>query len=258
MGQVFFSGIRGMIAVRYHEFSPPAEVLQVEDVDVPRPAAGEVLLRMVGRAINPSDLIPVRGAYQARISLPRTAGYDGFGVVVEGTDKLKPGTRVVPMAHIGTWQEYVATAEAECVPVPDGIPDDHAAQLFINPVSVWLMVRALGHPPGAVVVANAGGSAAVRFLAQLARVRQFRLIAIVRRADHTDELLRLGAHAVIDSSRQHVAQTLLALTAGVLRRRSCATARGSTVSGARVVCVSGRGRTERVRWCRPGEPSGRI
>ncbi|AWM39154.1 alcohol dehydrogenase [Gemmata obscuriglobus] len=241
LGTALLSDVHDMIAIRYHEFGHPAEALKVEDVDVPHPAAGEVLLRMVGRAINPSDLIPVRGAYKARISLPQTAGYDGFGVVVEGTQALKAGTRVVPMAHLGTWQEYVAVAEAECVPVPDEIPDDYASQLFINPVSVWLMVRALGLAPGAVVVANAGGSAAVRFLAQLTGVCQFRLIAIVRRAHHTEELLRLGAHAVIDSSRQPVAQTVIALTAGA-------------GADAGLECVGGRDAVELARGLRSGAP----
>ncbi|VTR95091.1 alcohol dehydrogenase : Uncharacterized protein OS=Bacillus cereus VD154 GN=IK5_02915 PE=4 SV=1: ADH_zinc_N [Gemmata massiliana] len=81
----------------------------------------------------------------------------------------------------------------------------------------------------------------MRFLAQLARVCQFRLIAIVRRADHTDDLLRLGAHAVIDSSPQYAAQTVRALTAGA-------------GADAGLECVGGSDAVELACGLRPGAP----
>ncbi|MFU1888403.1 alcohol dehydrogenase catalytic domain-containing protein [Bacillus wiedmannii] len=49
----------------------------------------EVLVRMLVRPINPSDLIPVTGAYAHRIPLPNIPGYEGVGIVVYVIGRLK-------------------------------------------------------------------------------------------------------------------------------------------------------------------------
>src|SRR5215218_5954175 len=99
-----------MQSVRFHEFGNPAEVLRVEDVPQPEPGAGQVLVRMRARPINPSDLLTVRGLYGSLPSLPATPGLEGVGeieAVGEGVKNLSPGQRVIPLAVPGTWQEYL-------------------------------------------------------------------------------------------------------------------------------------------------------
>src|SRR5690606_6258824 len=94
----------------------------------------EVLVRMLTRPINPSDLIPISGAYAHRISLPTIPGYEGVGIV----EKVGPfvsksliGQRVLPLRGEGTWQEFVKTSVQFAVPIPDSIDDVTAAQLYI-------------------------------------------------------------------------------------------------------------------------------
>lgn len=53
--------------LKFNEFGTPQEVLKVEYKDIQPPKENEVLVRMVARPINPSDLIPIRGAYSHRI-----------------------------------------------------------------------------------------------------------------------------------------------------------------------------------------------
>lgn len=70
-------------SIMFYEFGDPEQVLQVENMEVTDPGIGEVLVRMKTRPINPSDLIPIRGAYANRISLPSVPGYEGAGVIEE-------------------------------------------------------------------------------------------------------------------------------------------------------------------------------
>jgi len=202
----------------YCRFGEPAEVLSVQAVPKPVPAAGLVRVRVQARAINPSDLLTIRGTYTHRTALPAVAGFEGVGVVDaigETVTTLRPGDRVLPLGGQGTWQEYTLVPESRCVPVPAAVDDDSACQLYVNPMTAWLMlVEELRLKPGDTLAVNAGGSALCRVAAQLARLRGVRLFAIVRRAGYDALLTGLGAEAVIDTTREPLQPALLRLTDG--------------------------------------------
>ncbi|MFM1652671.1 zinc-dependent alcohol dehydrogenase family protein [Brevibacillus sp. B_LB10_24] len=226
------------MCVRYRQFGDPQHVLRVEQTDVFGAGDGEVLVRMSVRPINPSDLIPVRGAYAHRISLPSIPGYEGVGIVEEtgpGVPKWLLGRRVLPLRGEGTWQAYVKTSAELAVPVPDVIDDQTAAQLYINPLTAWLTcseVLRLGADD--VLLINAGGSSLSRIFAQLANVLGFRLIAVTRSNAYTEELIRLGASAVIQESAAPLRDTVMELTNG--RGASAAVDSVGGISGAELAC----------------------
>ena len=207
-----------MRAVYFERFGEPASVLSVQERDRPYPEPGEVVVRVRARPINPSDLLPVRGVYRHRTRLPSVPGYEGAGVVTaaaDDVDELSVGTRVLPLRGGGTWQEYVRAPAAWCARVPRGIPDGAACQLYVNPLTAWLVLTdVLRLRPGDVVVANAGGSAFVHMLIQLAHVVGVRVIALARSPTHTDRLLKLGAYAVV-AERAEAVPEVLALTGGI-------------------------------------------
>lgn len=100
------------------------------------------IFSMLARPINPSDLIPIRGSYAHRISLPNIPGYEGVGIVEEVgplVSKNLIGKRVLPLLGEGTWQEFVKTSAEYAVCIPDTIDDFTAAQLYINPVTAWVV-----------------------------------------------------------------------------------------------------------------------
>jgi NADPH:quinone reductase-like Zn-dependent oxidoreductase len=70
-----------MKAVRFHEFGGPA-VLKVEEVPLPRPGPGEVLVGLRAAALNHLDLF-VRTGGVPKTPLPHIGGADGAGVVLE-------------------------------------------------------------------------------------------------------------------------------------------------------------------------------
>lgn len=205
-------------AIGYDRFGEPAEVLRLHDVPPARPGAGEVLVRMAARCINPSDLLTIRGAYSRHTPLPSTPGWEGVGVVVETGPDVPAGLvgrRVLPLRGAGTWQELVAAPARWAVPIPDAVPDAAAAQLYINPVAVWLMLtEELRLAPGDVLLVNAAGSACGRIAAQLCRERGVRMLAIVRSDAYTDELLALGASAVVNTAREDLGPAVARLTDG--------------------------------------------
>lgn len=197
--------IQGERTIRYQSFGEPADVLRLERRASPQPGTGEIRVRMSARSINPSDLIPIRGAYAHRIQLPAVPGYEGVGVVEavgRGAAPSLLGRRVLPLRGEGTWQDVVISPAEWAVPVPASIPDETAAQLFINPVTAWVVcTEVLQLKPGDVLVMNAGGSALGTLFAQLSTLLGFRFLAIIRRAADAPRLYAAGAWYVLDDSQ---------------------------------------------------------
>ncbi|MGJ0223596.1 alcohol dehydrogenase catalytic domain-containing protein, partial [Streptococcus pyogenes] len=75
-------GIKDNQAVFYRSFGCPSQVLRLEQEELP-PLERDYRVEMLIAPVNPSDLIPVRGAYAHRVRPPRVAGYEGVGRVVE-------------------------------------------------------------------------------------------------------------------------------------------------------------------------------
>lgn len=92
---------------------------------------------MIAAPINPSDVIPITGAYAHRVQPPRVAGYEGLGQVVatSSTSPFRLGQRVLPLRGDGTWQQRLNCNGQWLVPVPEDIADDIALRGYINPLA---------------------------------------------------------------------------------------------------------------------------
>lgn len=190
-----------MRSVRFERFGEPEEVLRLENLPTPSPGPGEVLVRMRARPINPADLLTVRGLYGALPKLPATPGLEGAGVVEEvGPDVrgVQVGQRVIPTGTPGTWQEYVVVKPVRLIPIPEKLTDAIAAQFVVNPLTAWIMTtQELTLQPGQWLLQTAAGSTLCRVVVQIARLRGFKTINVVRRREQVDELKALGADEVI-------------------------------------------------------------
>ncbi|MGH7767615.1 MAG: zinc-binding dehydrogenase [Candidatus Binatia bacterium] len=108
-----------MHAVVLREFGPP-EVLHMEEVATPSPAAGEVLVQVHSVSVNRTlDLLVREGKYPSDVGLPLVLGVDPSGIVVavvEGVDRPKVGERVavVSMIACGECRYCQAGEEANC------------------------------------------------------------------------------------------------------------------------------------------------
>lgn len=200
------------------QFGNPADVLEVRTKEVPRPGPGELLVQMIACPINPSDLIPISGAYAHRIALPMVPGYEGVGIVREVGPHVSSvwlGQRVLALRGEGTWQDYIRIPAELAITVPKAISNGIAAQLYINPITAWLINKQfLTGVQDEVVLINACGSSIGRIFTQISRITGFQVIAVTRSHRHTEQLLHHGAAHVINVSETNLYEAVMAITQG--------------------------------------------
>lgn len=190
-----------MRALQFETTGEPKEVLHLRELPVPEPGPGEVRLAMKLRPINPSDVLQVKGVYGKKPPLPAIAGLEGLGLVDAlgaGVSGFALGQRVVPLGVQGTWADFVVTSAENLVPLPDGLADEAAAQVIVNPLTAWIMaIEELKLGGGDWLVQTAAGSIVGRCLIQIAKLRGFKTLNLVRRPEQVAELLAEGADAVL-------------------------------------------------------------
>jgi len=163
-----------MRALVQHQFGDPAEVLAVEEVELPEPGPGQVRLKVVLSPIHNHDLWTVRGDYGYKPELPARAGTEALSVVDalgEGVTGVEVGQRVVTASVFGVWSEYVIAPAAALIPVPDAVADEAAAQIISMPLSAASLLEYLDVSEGDWIVQNAANGAVGRLVAQFAASR---------------------------------------------------------------------------------------
>ncbi|AMC35624.1 zinc-dependent alcohol dehydrogenase family protein [Janthinobacterium sp. B9-8] len=202
--------------ILYREFGKPLDVLNLETEAITLLRAGEIRAEMKLAPINPSDLIPIYGHYAHRIALPQIVGYEGVAEICEvgqGVSASLLGQRILPLRGEGTWQQLITLPAANAVFIPDEISDIAAAQLYINPLTAWLICHEeFKLKAGGILIVNAANSAIGKIFAQLCQQLGVKMIAVVRRPQPA--LLDLGAWAVIDSAKEKVLEQVLKLSEG--------------------------------------------
>ena len=205
-----------MLSVKYDQFGEPTEVLHVLEEPKPVPGKKEVLVRMRARPIHPADLLAVRGLYGSLPPLPATPGIEGAGTIdaigpdVEG---WQINQRVIPLGTPGTWQEYLIVKSAQLIPLPDTINDTIAAQFIVNPLTAWIMTtEKLELEPGQWLLQTAAGSTLGRIVLQIAKLRGFKTINVVRRRKQAEELKALGAEQVVCTADEDLVERVMAIT----------------------------------------------
>lgn len=204
-----------MKTLRFTQPGPPADVLHLTDAELPQPGPGEVRLKVLAAPINPSDLMFVQNQYGIRPQLPSGAGFEGVGVVdALGEGVTLPVGQRMSFTTIGAWSEYALAPARSLVHVPEGISDETAAQLFVNPFTAYAMIRESGVQPGDWLMLTAAASAFGKLVIQFAKQRGIRTIGTVRRPDFIEELKALGADEIIDVSRESVTRRVKEITGG--------------------------------------------
>ncbi len=207
-----------MQAIQFSQFGEPADVLSLVEGDLPEPGPGEVRLRLTHRTINPSDVMYIRGMYGRRPELPAVPGFEAMGVIEavgEGVAASQVGQRVVPLGPPGTWQSHIILDAQQCLPVPDTVSDQTAAQFVVNPVTAWVMLHdELKLEAGDWVLQTAAGSTLGRVVLQIAKIQGYKTINLVRRRAQVQELLDLGADAVFCTEDDDVVAQVQAVTGG--------------------------------------------
>lgn len=201
-----------MRALQLESFDGP-EGLFVREIATPQPRAGQVLVKMHTAAVNPSDLMFLRGRYGVRREPPTTPGFEGCGTVVaagSGLGKLWVGRRVAlaTQGNFGTWAEYTIASAVQVFPLRQTISDEQGAMMLVNPLTAWALIDRAVRDKQRGVLLNAANSALGRMIIRTAAARGLRSVAIVRQASQVDALKAIGASAVVVSSDDHFAEQL--------------------------------------------------
>lgn len=207
-----------MRAWRTHEYGPPLEALQLDEVDIPVPAAGEVRVRVQAIPLNLNDLERITGGnMMAEPERPYSPGMEVMGVVDAVGDGAEAwqGRRVVATtkgAH-GGYAEYALCPAVSTFKMPDSIPLPDAAALYFPFHLAWLGLfdRAdLQRGETVLIHAGAGGSGSAAI--QLAAHRRARVFATAGTDEKVALCKELGADVAINYSTSDVAEVVLAET----------------------------------------------
>jgi NADPH:quinone reductase-like Zn-dependent oxidoreductase len=152
-----------MKAIVLHEYGP-ASLLTYEDVEDPKPAEGEVLVRVSATSINPADWLVRSGAVQniIPIEFPYIPGCDLAGAVVEvgeGVTSFKPGDRVMAMT-LHTYAELCTVKATSLVKIPAGLDMTTATTLPLVTLTGDRLLRFCANvqPGQTVLITGALGS----------------------------------------------------------------------------------------------------
>lgn len=176
------------------------ESLRIEDVPVPQPGPGEVLVAVGALGLNNAEILQSRGVMPAPPGgIP---GLECAGTVVgvgAGVTALKPGDRVAALARAGAYAEYVVVPAGACLPIPDEL-DIVVAGAFAEAAATawWNLVHRGRLAPGETVLIHGAAGGVGSLAVQLARARGAVVIGTARGPVKTALCTELGCHQVID------------------------------------------------------------
>jgi NADPH:quinone reductase-like Zn-dependent oxidoreductase len=222
--------VKTMKAIRVHEFGGP-EVLSYDEVPIPQPKPGEVLVRVRAVGINPPDwylrdgfnILPPE--WRPPVPLPIIPGTDVSGVVEAVAADVRGfsvgdevfGMLRFPSGESAAYAEYVAAPASDLARKPAGIDHVHAAGAPMAGLTAWQFLIELGHDhpnplqatphrPMALgaettVLINGAAGGVGHIAVQLARWKGARVLAVASGA-HESFLRELGANEFIDYTKR--------------------------------------------------------
>ncbi|SFF35210.1 NAD(P)-dependent alcohol dehydrogenase [Blastococcus tunisiensis] len=254
-----------MKAVVYDRYGSP-EVLRLDDVPVPSPAAGQVLVRVVATSVNLSDWEGLTGspAYARLGGLLRPSrhilGSDIAGTVEavgDGVTRFRPGEEVYGdnLALMGGFAEYAVAPETALAPKPAGLT--FAAAATIPQAGAIALQGTAAAAEGRRFLINGAGGGSGSFAIQLAK-RAGAHVTAVDNAAKLEFMRSLGADEVFDYraedfTRRGPYDEILDLVA----HRSVFAYRRALAPGGRYRCVGGSVRAL-LRILTVGQLAGRL
>jgi NADPH:quinone reductase len=205
-----------MKAILVREFGGP-EVLKLEEVPTPKPAAGEVLVRIHAAGVNPYDTYMRAGTYAQKPRLPYTPGSDGAGVVEmvgEGVKKVKQGDRVYTARTLsGAYAQYALALEDQVHQLPPDISFNQGAGIWVPYGTAYhaLYHAAKAHASETVLVHGASGGVGTAAV-QIARAMGLTVLGTAGTPKGLELATREGAYRAFDHGKAGYEQEILEAT----------------------------------------------
>lgn len=205
-----------MKAILVREFGGP-EVLKLEEVPTPRPAAGQVLVRIHAAGVNPYDTYMRNGTYAVKPPLPYTPGSDAAGTVEsvgEGVARVKPGDRVYTAKTLtGAYAEYALTLEGQVHPLPEKISYAQGAGVWVPYGTAYHALHQVAKALAGETLLIHGASGGVGIAAiQIARAIGLTIFGTAGTSKGIELAKREGAHRMFDHTQTGYADQILRAT----------------------------------------------
>src|SRR4051794_27113505 len=171
-----------MAACRVHRFGPP-EVITLEDIEIPDPAAGQVLVRVSAAGVGPWDAWIRAGRSVLPQPLPLTLGSDIAGEVVATAPDVvafKPGNAVFGVTNkrfTGGYAEFALADAAMIAHRPARMDPVEAASLPVVSVTAQQALERAGVQAGQTVLIHGGAGSVGGIAVQLAHRAGARVMA---------------------------------------------------------------------------------
>lgn len=205
-----------MRAVVVHQFGGP-EVQKVEDVPVPSPGAGHVLIRVHAIGVNPVDGYIRSGHYARKPSLPYIPHTDISGTVESvgsGVTRWAAGQRVYAFGVAGGGAEFAVAHETQVQPLPAGTSFAQGAAIGVPYGTAWRALdRAHAVKGETVLVHGASGGVGVAAV-QMAHARGLRVLATAGTPEGMALVRAQGADEVFNHREADYRALILAATGG--------------------------------------------
>ena len=192
------------------------EVLTMNDVPVPIPAKGEVLVHVAASGVNFVDIFVREGRYGT--PLPFIPGQEAAGTVTaigEGVEGLSVGDRVAWCSVVGTYAEYAVAPADRVVPLPAGVTFAQGAALMLQGMTAHYLSRgAYLIQKGDEVLIHAGAGGTGMLLTQMAKSLGARVLTTVSTEEKAALSRQAGADEVILYTKSDFAVEVKRLTNG--------------------------------------------
>ena len=201
--------------------------ISIDEVEIPEPKEGEVIIKVQATPINPSDLGLLVGpadvsslkviengalvemqvpeglirSVAARFDQNLPVGNEGAGIVEaagKGAEHLIG--KVVGVAGGAMYSEYRCLPAMSCLEMNEGTSPEQAASCFVNPLTALGMVETMRLEDHTGLVHTAAASNLGQMLVKICSQEDIPLVNIVRKEEHVDLLKSLGAKYVCNSS----------------------------------------------------------
>lgn len=204
-----------MKAIRIHATGGP-EKLQLDDVPLPAPGAGEVRLRVEAAGLNFVDIYQRTGLY--KIALPYTLGLEAAGIITAigpGVTDFQVGDRVATARASGAYAEEAIAPAAQLVPLQAGVSVQIGAALLLQGFTAHaLACDTFPLKPGDVALVHAAAGGVGLLLTQIAKKRGARVLACVGSEAKVVLAREAGADEVIVTAHEPFAAAARRLTGG--------------------------------------------
>ena len=190
-----------MTCIEITKYGGP-EVLVPATRPVPRPKAGEILIKVAATAVNRPDIAQRMGNYAPPPGASDLPGLEAAGTVAElgeGVTGWTVGDEICALTPGGSYAEYCIVPAPQCLPPPKGFDLLHAAALPENYFTVWHNLFERGQlKAGETVLIHGGASGIGTTAIQLAKSFGATVLTTVRTVEKANAVRALGAdHAIL-------------------------------------------------------------